>query len=60
MFRPFEGYIYYSTVMPAHTTTPHYMDGDRHTALEHPSITQFNKNVFISIVYFNINFETHT
>jgi len=38
-----------SGVMLADTTTPHCLDGDMiYTALEHPSLTQFSTNNFIS------------
>ena len=53
--------LYYSTVMQAGATPQHYFDGDTmHTARKLPSLTQFSTNDFISILYFNIYFETYT
>jgi hypothetical protein len=39
----------------ADTTTPHCLDGGMiYTTLEHPSLTQFSTNNFISTLYWNI------
>lgn len=44
-----------SGVMLADTTTPHCLDGDLiYAALQHPSLTQFSTDNFISALYCNI------
>jgi hypothetical protein len=47
----FEGYIYYSTVMPPHTIKPHYMEGERYTQHFDIPHSRTLAKIFLSVFY---------
>jgi len=44
-------YVYYSTLTPAQTTTPHYMDGDRYTQYLNIPHSSTLAKIFLSVFY---------